>query len=239
MKYRFGLMACAGLAFLVPAENALAADFPPPPPPPPNVQIVDGGQSCIYVRGDVGGAVYQRPSATVVIPPGGAGFVVGNTSAVDEKIDPNLYVEGGIGCQVSDNLRVEVTGGYRMKTSITDPFNSLDADLKTYTGFVNAFWDIVNYNGFTPYMGGGVGVAFHDLSAVRLPAASAPGKNADLAWNIGAGISYDLTRNFKIDVAYRYVDLGVAKSNGASPMTIDDIKAHEIKVGFRYQFGAW
>ncbi|HFC04582.1 MAG TPA: porin family protein [Rhizobiales bacterium] len=235
MKFRFGLLAGASVLVLNSVYSASAAELPPPPPPPQYVEVVDSQPSCLYVRGDVGGAFYQRPEITKQ----GALWGSGTSNATDEKVANQVFIEGGVGCQVSDNMRVEVTGGYRFKSSLTEAFNGLDADLETYTGFVNAFWDITNYNGFTPYLGGGVGVAYNRLTNVTLPAGSTDGSRADLAYNLTAGLSYDITSNLKMDLAYRYVDLGFARSNGATPITVDKLRAHEVKFGMRYQFGAW
>ncbi len=231
MKFRVGLLAGASVLGFFGVSAGSAAELPPPPPPPQYVEVVDTQESCLYVRGDVGGAFYQRPEVTKqgAVP----------SAATDEKVASQVFIEAGIGCQVTENMRIEVTGGYRFKASLTEAFNGLDANLSTYTGFVNAFWDITNYNGFTPYLGGGVGVAYNRLTDVSLPALSSDGDRADLAYNLTAGISYDLANNFKVDLAYRYVDLGFARSKGAAPLIVDDLKSHEIKLGVRYQFGAW
>lgn len=235
MKFRFGLMASVGFVGLcINAPSIVnAADMPPPPPPPPSyVEVVNKQPSCLYGRVDGGATFHKRPTVTKNT----AGGIV---SATDEKVHTHGFVEAGVGCQFTDNMRVEVVGGYRFKKSITDPFNSLDMKLTTYTGFVNAFWDITNYNGFTPYLGAGVGFAHHRLSNVVLPANSASGNRTDLAYNVTAGIAYDLTTNLKLDAAYRYVDLGAARSKGTEPTTVDDLRAHEFKVGLRYQWSSW
>ncbi len=232
MKFRVGLLAgvCVIGFFGVNASNA--ADISPPPPPPQYVEVVDEQPSCFYARADVGGSFHQRP--TITKQAGGA-----FTNATDERVANHAFVEAGAGCRVVENMRIEVTGGYRFKASLTEAFGGIDADLETYTGFLNAFWDITNYNGFTPYIGGGVGFAHHRLTGMTLPVGSTDGSRTAFAYNIGAGISYDITDNLMLDVAYRYVDLGYARSKGATPMTVDNLNSHEIKVGMRYHFGQW
>lgn len=236
MKSRFGLITGAGFIGLClnASSIASAADMPPPPPPPPAyVEVVNKQPSCLYGRFDVGGTLHKRPTVTKAAAGGGT------VSATDEKIHDHAYIETGVGCQFTDNMRVEVVGGYRFKKSITDPFNSLDMKLTTYTGFVNAFWDITNYNGFTPYLGVGIGFAHHRLTNVVLPANSTAGNRTDLAYNVTAGVSYDLLTNLKLDAAYRYVDLGAARSKGTEPTTVDDIRSHEFKLGVRYYWSSW
>ncbi len=234
MKFRIGLLAGASVIGFSAINAGIAAELAPPPPPR-YVEIVDEQPSCLYVRGDVGGAFYERPTITKQ----GALWGSGTNSATDENVASQPFIEAGIGCQVTDNMRIEVTGGYRFKASLTEAFNGLDADLSTYTGFVNAYWDITNYNGFTPYLGGGVGVAYNRLTGVNLPVGASDASRLDLAYNLTAGLSYDLTSNVKMDLGYRYVNLGFARSNGATPITVDNLEAHEIKLGVRFQFGAW
>ena len=236
MKFRVGLLASASfIASLVGFAGANvgnAADLLPPPPPPQYVEVVDAQPSCFYGRVDVGGSFHQRPT---VSKSGGGVW----DEATDEELDAHAFIEAGAGCQITEHLRVEVTGGYRFRASLSTPTNDLEADLETYTGFVNAFWDITNYNGFTPYLGFGVGFAHHRLTNVALPVGSANGNRTDMAYNFSAGLSYDLTRDVALDVAYRYTDLGYARSKGTTPLTVDDLKSHEVKVGVRYRFGSW
>jgi opacity protein-like surface antigen len=50
----------------------------------------------------------------------------------------------------------------------------------------------------------------------------------------GTGVRYDLSPELKIDVGYRYTDLGSAISGGSVPLDVDDLTANEIKIGLRY-----
>jgi opacity protein-like surface antigen len=49
-------------------------------------------------------------------------------------------------------------------------------------------------------------------------------------------VSYDLSPELKIDVSYRYTDLGSAVSGGSVPLDVDNLTANEIKIGLRYYF---
>ncbi len=209
-----------------------------PPPPPPPVEVVDQGSSCLYVRADVGGVFHERPDVSKsAVGPGGAWG--GGLNAVGETIEDTGFFEVGMGCQLLDTFRVEATGGVRLKQSLEDPFGSLDAELQTFTGFVNVFYDITNYGGWTPYIGGGIGVAYHRITNLVAPVDSSAGDEVDFAWNIQAGLSYDISPHAKLDFGYRLTDLGKAKSDGPIPMLVDDLMAHEFKVGMRFHFGTW
>ena len=240
MKFRSCLKSTVGLIALVATGPAWAADLlPPPPPPAPAVEVAEPSSgSCLYVRADVGGAFHERPTVTKAAVGVGGGFG-GGTEAIGESIEDNALFEAGVGCQLLDTFRIEVVGGARLKQSLTDSFNSLDAELQTYTGFVNFTYDITNYAGWTPYIGGGLGIAYHRITDVVAPPDSSSGDEVDFAWNLHAGVSYDISAQTKLDFGYRYTELGRARSGGPIPMFVDDLTAHEFKVGIRYHFGTW
>jgi opacity protein-like surface antigen len=59
-----------------------------------------------------------------------------------------------------------------------------------------------------------------------------------LAWALMAGVAYDLTTHAKIDVGYRYLNMGklngVASVAGGSSATSPSTTAQEVRVGLRY-----
>jgi opacity protein-like surface antigen len=64
------------------------------------------------------------------------------------------------------------------------------------------------------------------------------------AWSAMAGVGYQISDRTVIDIGYRYLDLGSGQServdsaNFVNPrVNLDDITAHEFKVGLRYYFG--
>ena len=70
-------------------------------------------------------------------------------------------------------------------------------------------------------------------------------KSYNVAWQIGAGVAYDLTKNIALDAGYRYINAGAAtldKYNESYPgyaeseKTKVDTAAHEIYFGARYTF---
>jgi opacity protein-like surface antigen len=76
----------------------------------------------------------------------------------------------------------------------------------------------------------------------------APSKNTtSLAWAAQAGISYNVTPRFKVDVGYRYLDMGSAKTGAVTCLNdgcavptsykIKDITSHDVKIGVRYLLG--
>lgn len=84
---------------------------------------------------------------------------------------------------------------------------------------------------FRPYVSAGLGVARHDgeLSAAGI---SSSDKDTVFAYQVGAGLGYDVTDNVNIFGGYRYL--------GSSDATLDTLEAeydaHELRVGVRYAF---
>jgi opacity protein-like surface antigen len=65
-----------------------------------------------------------------------------------------------------------------------------------------------------------------------------------LAWSLMAGVGVQISDRATLDFGYRYIDMGKAESGtidntgGTNPkLRIDDLTAHEFKVGLRFAFG--
>jgi len=227
MKIRIILGVCTG-TLMMGTVAALGAD-PLAPPPPPPIEVYPEVSSCIYVRGDVGIATYERPDFVKNLPGGAI------STALGEEMKDTLVADIGIGCQYTENLRADVTLGYRSKSRVEDDFNSLDAKFSATTLLVNAYYDIGNFNGFTPYIGAGIGISRNKLSDVRLPAGSTSGTKTSFAYALHAGVSYDFTEALSVDASYRYIDLGKGKS-GPDVIDIDKLVGHDFRIGLRYRF---
>jgi opacity protein-like surface antigen len=120
----------------------------------------------------------------------------------------------------------------------------------------NAYVDLGTYVGLTPYVGGGLGytyVNWDNLSgALYCVGAACPvdrvavtSNDAEDSWRftyaLMAGLAYDVTREIKLDVGYRYrhVDSGdmFAFDPPATGVQGEDpgFTTHEVRVGFRYE----
>ena len=93
--------------------------------------------------------------------------------------------------------------------------DSYQGYIKSWVFLANAYVDLGTWNCFTPYVGAGVGGAYNQLvdfvdmgigtTGVGFGRNSA---NWSLAWALHAGISYDLSKSLKVDLAYRYLNYG-------------------------------
>jgi opacity protein-like surface antigen len=132
-------------------------------------------------------------------------------------------------------------------TPIDDP---LHTSIQTYTLMLNAFYDFGNFNRFVPYVGAGIGLAVHDVDEVYFTGNPAltnrieGDRDVAFAWSVMAGVGYQISDRAVLDVGYRYIDMGKAQSGRVDSagfvnpaVKIDDIAAHEVKLGLRYHFG--
>ena len=108
------------------------------------------------------------------------------------------------------------------------------------TLFLNLYYDFRNSTAFTPYVGAGLGMAFQYANhTFSLPGYSAnfDERTTTFAWNLGAGVAYDLTDNFAVDLGYRYVNLGYYEVDLPDGAKVKNTPVnHEFMLGLRYIF---
>ena len=128
-------------------------------------------------------------------------------------------------------------------TSVTLEARSMSYSI--HTSFFNIFLDWHNNTKFTPYIGGGIGLAhkkgraeiYNDVNFIGywtgtgyydggmgmrvnpegLGINKFAARSSDLAWHIDIGVSYTITSTFNVDISYRYTDLGKALSIATDP----------------------
>lgn len=240
-----------GASFAVSAHSALAADIIEPPvieaPAPVVVQSVGGW----YIRGDIDYGALRTKGIDYDV-------LTSIKSFDSAKLKGSFSLGGGIGYQFTDHFRADLTlnhhfkAGFRGSTSgacletadggvtstLTGSCVSSDiASVSIYTLLANAYADLGNYNGFTPYVGAGIGgahVAWSDLTntatctpsvAVNQCSDGAGGwgtaggavtqtsythkgiSGMRFAYALHAGFSYDLMANLKLDTGYSWTHI--------------------------------
>lgn len=190
-------------------------------------------------------------------------FVTDNVTTLDFESTWFGQVGAGCGTGGARGIRGELMLGYHGKRKIdgepeypwfdvTQPdADPLHTDITSYTLMVNAYKDLGTYRGFTPYVGAGIGAAYNVTDEVYFTENPAllnrirGDRDLSFAWSLMAGVGYQITDRAVLDVGYRYLDLGEAGSENIDNLNfynprvnIDDITAHEVKVGLRYSFGS-
>jgi opacity protein-like surface antigen len=114
----------------------------------------------------------------------------------------------------------------------------------------NAYADLGEFYGITPYIGAGIGVSrntIHDFRDINVPtggvAYGGTRSGWELAWALHAGVGIKATDRLTVDLGYSYVHLGDAGTNrvvaydgsgSVAPFTLKDIASHDFKLGVRY-----
>jgi len=264
-----------GAAMAVAVNAAGAADLPPimqRPMMPVQVEEFGGW----YLRGDVGVGIQKFSDFAFTQTNAASGAVWPADWRIDQRdIKDTFFVGGGIGYQWNSWLRFDATAEYRADVlfravgSYTNfPNPALGRAFDVYTGdhsaavfLANAYVDLGTWWCLTPFVGGGVGAAYHRISNLQDIGVNADGlgasafgyANADhtqwnLAWALHAGVAYNVSQNFKVQLAYRYLNMGSVDTaevlcgaggcgTGAGPRafyTLTNFTSQDIMLGMRW-----
>ena len=124
-------------------------------------------------------------------------------------------------------------------------FSNETADISAWTGLGNFYLDIGNHPGFQPYVGAGAGFSYlttTNVASDNPPGSSYPGASHwNFAWDVTAGATMNLTPTMKLDINYRYLSLGEARSGVINDglghtgfLQYQNIHASEIRIGIRH-----
>jgi OmpA-OmpF porin, OOP family len=211
-KFRWAIM--AGFAALVlPAAGARAQDKTPPNAVPG--YYVTGGAGLNFLEdADTGNTTYQYDA-------GGMGL-------------------GALGYQFGNGFRVEGEVAYRASGISGASNGGASGEANAASLMANGFYDLNTGTKFTPYVGAGLGGALVTFDNVSIPGSSNRIDDSDiaLAYQAMAGVGYQLDRNLKLDVGYRYF---ATESPGFQATNGSEIGSHyhdhAAVISLRYEFG--
>jgi opacity protein-like surface antigen len=228
-------------------DGGLKGGYEVPPPPPS-----DRG---LYIKGYVGQA---NPNVGSIWT---EGFDTGDFTVHHNEIKSSPLFGLGVGWVHSHWLRFDLTGEYRgdalfvgsdLYTNDGGGTNEYTADVSSWLGLANAYIDMGNWCGFTPFIGAGIGFASIDVSGmkdVNVPNDSVgygvSKTTTNFAWALYAGGSFDITPQLALELTYRYADLGTASSGtvttfdgdaSISGVYLKDIVSNDVMLGMRYKF---
>ncbi len=262
----------AGVAlFSLASVPALAADLAMEAPPvqmAPTPIEVGGGW---YLRGDVGVGSTEFGS-------------VGDTAGILARA-PSTYsfpynshsaqtiVGAGLGYQFNEYFRADLTAEYRGASNFsyglqavvncgsacTQYNNHFDGRRSSIVGLVNAYADLGNFSGITPFVGVGLGYASHSISAFNDQGFTGStggygyakdSTSSSFAWALHAGLGYQVNQALKLELSYRYLNMGnvglgrivcqSASGPNCQSMTYEakDVTSHDFRLGMRWMLGA-
>lgn len=231
---------------------AQAADYSQPLPPPqpvyiqqPPPQEFGGGW---YLRGQVGVGLNSKADLQYTTET--------NATLQHNSNADAFFIGGGVGYEWNNWLRFDVTADYRAKSRVyafvTYPPGGIDeyqGNLKSWIFLANAYVDLGTWDCFTPFVGIGVGTAYNtlsDFSDVNPNGGFGFGRNPSewhFAYALHAGVAYNVTKNFKVELAYRYLNYGSITDTVDCNVTcthdsfkFDKLSSHDIMLGFRWTF---
>jgi opacity protein-like surface antigen len=242
------------------STSAFAADMPQPlPQPQPQIAyqpiVMEQAEGAWYLRGFIGvGMTNQLDFVYEQNPLNNTNFTITHASMSD-----TVFLGGGAGYEFNNWLRFDVTAEYRTKSDI-NAFGSytfaggtfLDnytAYLKSTVFLANAYLDLGTWNCLTPFVGFGIGGAYNtfaDLVDTSNNAGSGVGTNAsqlNFAWALHAGLAFNVTQNFTMELAYRYLNYGSVTDQifcvgGCNPDSykLQNLTSQDFMLGFRWRF---
>jgi opacity protein-like surface antigen len=250
----------AGAASLL-SSAAFAADMPSIAPPPmygaPVIEDFGGW----YLRGDIGFSNQRVDRLNNALD--------ANNTTSDQHLGFNTAgIFGlGVGYKFNNWLRFDVTGEYRGNSqffgtdSITYPggvgTDTYHATKSEWVALANAYVDLGTWWCMTPFVGAGVGAArvsianFIDQGIANNGGGALPGlalgdnvSKWNLAWALHAGVAYNVSPNFTIELAYRYLNMGDGLTGDlhtfdgtnaiVNPTTFKNISSHDLMLGVRW-----
>ncbi|GJD94475.1 outer membrane protein [Methylobacterium iners] len=254
------------LLTLVNVPQAISADlFRPGPaepelrgPLPPEIDVGTG----FYLRADVGfsNQGVERLSNSL--------DALGTIEKVDLGFAGAPFAGLGVGYQFSRWFRADVTGEYRSAATFTGLERYRDASLPLGYGtdeyiatkrdvvvLANAYVDLGSYYGVSPFIGAGVGAShatienFKDTNVVTQGVSYAKsGSKTSFAWALHAGLGYEVNSALKVELGYRYLNLGDAKTGtvynyagqcgACDALTYKNTDSHDVKLGLRWLLSA-
>ena len=104
--------------------------------------------------------------------------------------------------------------------------------LYKHSVMANAYFDYLTCTPWTPYVGAGIGSAY-----LKADDGEQAKSVYNLAWQVMAGLTYDINSHWTLDAGYRYADLGrIRKNVGEGHVAKLTARDHEIMLGVRYTF---
>ncbi|HRK25019.1 MAG TPA: outer membrane beta-barrel protein [Beijerinckiaceae bacterium] len=263
-------MVATSAALVTPAA---AADLMPPPmvaPAPP--PMIDAGISGLYLRGDVGvGKLnhdgFHQPE--VAAAPGGHWLrtSLGDTALMGVGVgyQVNSFLRFDVTGEYRTAASLSGVDGYNFFCTFAGGScpaigttirrnNFWSGKMSSFVVLANAYADLGTWNGLTPFIGAGVGGAYNRIFGVTDfdPSDLGGGGYAtdrskwNFAWALHAGLAYDVTSNVKVELAYRYLNLGNVATGGLNclsptgavcgygPLTVKSVSSSDVKLGVRW-----
>jgi len=173
---------------------------------------------------------------------------LGYAFSAEDEVDYSPLWGIGVGYRLDRNLRADVTIDWRDRFIVES--GGLDTKVSNQSFMLNAYYDLDSIpiiqlpGGFKPYVGAGVGLSRIEINDQTIRPLNAPpgvvtrigGDEYNIAWQVMAGVSYQLNQNFAADLGYRYAHIGEANISSTLGSVGQDLNTHEVVLTLRYGF---
>lgn len=214
-----------------------------------------------YDRVDTGYSFSRKLSSDFNNQDAGKSYIAG--AGVGYQFTPNLR----------SDLTIGYRGNYKNSSTTTNPLGTFDSggnplSLVTSSSMpvtavpvlLSGYVDVGKFGAFTPYVGGGLGFSVNRTGKTNIANQTSsllgvfPFNTGTLggttrtafAWQFGAGTSIDIYNNIKLDVGYRYLNMGTIKTKDTATFSDGTVvsgltsrstlAANEVQVGLRIGF---
>lgn len=144
--------------------------------------------------------------------------------AMGLRIDKQWRVEGELSYRNADMGTIDFSGGGHYDAM---------GELTTTLLMANVYYDFdLGWKKLQPFLSGGLGVAFHDLTINDTSPTNIDASDEDIgmAWQVGGGLKYRVTDDMAFSGGYRYL--------GGTPINAGgyevDFGSHEFRLGLEY-----
>lgn len=177
----------------------------------------------------------------------GYDFTMDGPDLLKLKVDDQIWggsfaygiKSGAFRTEIEADLRSEAKKNSVSYDEIDDSFDLGKIALSSRSVMLNVFYDFDTGTKFTPYIGGGIGIA-HLKVKIRTDEGKVSKSDNSFAYQLGAGVAYAVTDSVALDLSYRYTDSGSMTVREYSLEDADKTKidstAQEILFGVRYTF---
>jgi OOP family OmpA-OmpF porin len=185
----------------------------------------------------------------------GIGFSIPQTQtdqfSETAEFNSGLVTKGSLGYTFTGSspvvLRSELEISYRryeadrLGDTPFGPYHGADGNLTYLTGMVNGLLDFKTGTRVTPFVGIGIGMSRVSYNSVKSKdgiLATIDDTDNVFAYQGMAGLAYDITESWKIDLEYRYFHTQdtTLKNDSGVDGNLDCNSNHSVIVGVRYLF---
>lgn len=194
-----------------------------------------------------GGVSFANSAKTRATVTTATGTFTTGTASVTQRFKDGYSVGIAAGKQLTDMFRAEVELSYTkvknknltIATTATSTTSGIGGDTSALYVLGNVWADLDIGQKFTPYVGGGLGVAFMK-NKISTTSGSLSDKSQGFAFQLGAGVKYPVSDVMDIEIGYRYKSVlnpDYSFAGGALKFNNQDFATHSVFAGLTYRFG--